>query len=359
VIVGVDTHAETHHAAVIDLHGRHLADHGFPTTIAGYQQLLDWATGLGCIDTVGVELTGSYGAALTRHLTAAGVTVREVNTTDKATRARRGKDDRIDAYAAAEKVLAGMATAIPKDTTGSTEAIRILTLTRDSAVTARSKTWNQLHAVLVTAPAALRDQFRDLSNARLKTVLAQLETPSTAHTVTTTTITVLRRLANRIITLSIEIDATDHDLDTLVAATAPTLLSRPGIGTHTAARFLICVADNGNADPLRSSPRPPHRRLPRPGLFRENKPDATQPRRRPESELRPPHRHHQPTQIRPNHPRLPRPNPRPRTPQPRRHPITETSPHPSHLPRPQNRRHHHLTPLDIHRTIQRNGNDLW
>jgi transposase len=245
VIVGVDTHAETHHAAVIDMHGRRLADHAFPTTTVGYQQLMDWSLRFGTIDTVGIELTGSYGAALTRHLTQAGVTVREVNTTDKATRARRGKDDRIDAYAAAEKVLAGMATAIPKDTTGSTEAVRVLTLTRDSAVTARSKTWNQLHAVLVTAPASLRDQLRDLSNAQLKKTLTQLETPAGADTVTTATITALHRLANRILTLTTEIDAADRDLKTLVAAAAPTLISRPGIGTHTAARFLICVANNG------------------------------------------------------------------------------------------------------------------
>ncbi|WP_460524439.1 IS110 family RNA-guided transposase, partial [Humibacter antri] len=245
VIVGVDTHADTHHAAVIDMHGRHLADHGFPTTIAGYQQLLDWAAGLGQIDTVGIELTGSYGAALTRHLTAAGVTVREVNTTDKATRARRGKDDQIDAYSAAEKVLAGMATAIPKDTTGNTEAIRVLTLTRNSAVTARTTTWNQVKAVLVTAPAPLREQLRGLSKARLKTTLAHMETPAGTDTVTTATITALRRLATRIITLSTEILDADRDLNTLVAATAPTLLTRPGINTHTAARFLICVADNG------------------------------------------------------------------------------------------------------------------
>src|SRR5690606_9240771 len=146
------------HAAVIDIHGRHLADQAFPSTRAGYQDLLEWVASHGVIDTIGVELTGSYGAALTRHLTAAGVTVREVNTTDKATRARRGKTDREDAYAAAEKTLAGMATAIPKDTTGNSEAIRALTLTRESAVASRTKTWNQLRALLVTAPAGPRAQ---------------------------------------------------------------------------------------------------------------------------------------------------------------------------------------------------------
>jgi transposase len=246
VIGGVDTHADTHHAAVIDIHGRHLADQAFPATVDGYQQLLDWVAGHGVIDMIGVELTSSYGAGLTRYLTAAGVTVREVNTTDKATRARRGKTDQADAYAAAEKTLAGMATAIPKDTTGNSEAIRVLTLARDSAVTSRTKTWNQLRALLVTAPAALRDQLRHLTPAKLRTTITALTIPEDADTVTRATITALHRLATRITTLDAEIRAADTDLTTLVTVTAPTLASRPGIGTHTAARLLICVADNGS-----------------------------------------------------------------------------------------------------------------
>jgi len=246
VIAGVDTHADSHHAAVIDIHGRHLADRAFPSTTAGYQDLLGWVAGHGVIDTIGVELTGSYGAALTRHLTAAGVTVREVNTTDKATRARRGKTDREDAYAAAEKTLAGMATAIPKDTTGNSEAIRVLTLTRDSAVASRTRTWNQLRAILVTAPAELRDQLRHLTPAKLRTAITALTIPDEADVVARTTITALQRLTARIGVLDAEIRAADTDLTTLVTTTAPTLASRPGIGTHTAARLLICVADNGS-----------------------------------------------------------------------------------------------------------------
>jgi hypothetical protein len=40
VIGGVDTHGETHHAAVIDHLGRHLADRKFPAAASGYRQLL-------------------------------------------------------------------------------------------------------------------------------------------------------------------------------------------------------------------------------------------------------------------------------------------------------------------------------
>ena len=40
VTVGVDTHRDVHHAAVIDAVGRPVADAGFPTTPEGYRQLL-------------------------------------------------------------------------------------------------------------------------------------------------------------------------------------------------------------------------------------------------------------------------------------------------------------------------------
>jgi hypothetical protein len=47
VTVGVDTHSDTHHAAVVDEVGRPLADAACATTTAGYRQLLGWAEGLG------------------------------------------------------------------------------------------------------------------------------------------------------------------------------------------------------------------------------------------------------------------------------------------------------------------------
>ncbi len=252
VVAGVDTHKHTHYAAVLDLTGRVLGSMEFPAIGAGYQALLDWVAGFGVIDRVGVELTGSYGAGLTRHLSAAGVQVVEVNTTDKVTRARRGKDDAIDAVAAAQKVLSGMATATPKSTTGASEAIRQLTASRDLAVRQRTQTMNQIHALIVTADETLRAQLRTLTRAKLLATLrafrpdrTRLAEPAQAAKLT------LRRLAERIRHLDEEIAAADTDLALLVEATAPTLLQRPGIGVHSAARFIITAADNAHR--IRSS----------------------------------------------------------------------------------------------------------
>ena len=73
VVAGVDTHADTHHVAVIDQRGRHLDDAEFPATAAGYTQIGMFLTGFGAVTAVGVEGTGSYGAELARRLSKAGL----------------------------------------------------------------------------------------------------------------------------------------------------------------------------------------------------------------------------------------------------------------------------------------------
>ena len=59
---GVDTHQDTHTAAVIDTTGRQLGDRQFPATAAGYRQLLGWLRTFGALLIVGIEGTGVYGA---------------------------------------------------------------------------------------------------------------------------------------------------------------------------------------------------------------------------------------------------------------------------------------------------------
>jgi transposase len=116
---------------------------------AGYRALVAWVGTLGMLRRAGVEGTGSYGAALARHLRAAGVEVIEVNAPDKPTRRRRGKTDTLDAQAAARAVLSGRASGSAKTGDGPVEMLRMLKMAKDSAVKARSQTINQLRAVLV------------------------------------------------------------------------------------------------------------------------------------------------------------------------------------------------------------------
>jgi len=111
---GVDTHLDLHVAAALDPIGGVLGTASFPTTTAGYRQLLVWLRSHGQVERVGVEGTGSYGAALARHLSTEGITVIEVPRPNRQVRRRQGKTDIIDAIAAARAVMSGEATGTPR-----------------------------------------------------------------------------------------------------------------------------------------------------------------------------------------------------------------------------------------------------
>jgi transposase len=107
---GVDTHSDSHTAAVIDQIGRVLGTQQFPTTPAGYTALLAWMRGHGRLSRVGVEGTGAYGAGLAHVLRDEHIDVIEVDRPDRKTRRFQGKSDPIDATQAARAALAGQRT---------------------------------------------------------------------------------------------------------------------------------------------------------------------------------------------------------------------------------------------------------
>jgi transposase len=254
VTVGVDTHSDVHHAAVIDEVGRPLADAGFATTPAGYRRLLAWAGGHGELAAFGVEGTGAYGAGLARHLRAAGQTVIEVDRPDRKTRRQRGKSDPIDAYAAAAAVLSGAAAGTPKTRDGRVEAIRTLRVARRSAIKGRTQAINQLKALVLTGPAELRQALAGQSTRQLLATCRRLRVTErlteATDPITAATKLTLRRLARRIAALNEEIDELDADLRPLVTATAPRLMAVYGVGTEVAAQLLVTAGDN--PDRLRS-----------------------------------------------------------------------------------------------------------
>ena len=241
---GVDTHGQTHHAAVIDSVGRQLGDCEFPTTPAGYRQLTSWLRTYGELSRVGVEGTGAYGAALARHLRTQAITVVEVDRPDRKARRARGKSDPLDAYAAARAALSGSASGIPKQRDGQVEAIRTLRVARRSAVKARTQAMNQLRALLLTGPAGLREQLRHLSPTVLVTTCAALRPGADLADPEQAVKTALRRLARRHQRLGEEIADADADLRELVTAAAPDLLALQGVGIDVAGQLLTTAGDN-------------------------------------------------------------------------------------------------------------------
>jgi transposase len=244
VLLGVDTHKDVHVAAVLNAAGVLVGSRSFPTTARGYQSLLAWARGFGPVARAGVECTGSYGAALTRHLRQAGVQVMEVNQPDKATRRRRGKTDAVDAEAAARAVLSERATAVPKSGDGHVEAMRMFKLARDSAVKSRTQAINQLQAVLVNVDPALRESLAGLSTKTLIRTCADLAEPDTGNPAIAAAFYTLQLLARRIQQLTAEARDLEKRIRETVATHNPRLLDRVGVGPDCAAALLITAGDN-------------------------------------------------------------------------------------------------------------------
>lgn len=248
---GVDTHQDTHTAAVIDTVGRVLGTEQFPATPAGYATLLAWMGSFGRLVRVGVEGTGVYGAGLARLLHDRGVQVVEVDRPDRKARRFQGKSDPIDAIAAAKAALAGTRTGAPKRRDGRIEALRNLRVARRSAIAQRADAQRQIKALIVTAPDQLRERLRHLPSRELIAVCADLRpdradvaSPATAATIA------LCCLARRHRQLSAEIADLDELLEPLVAAINPHLLAATGVGTDTAGQLLVTAGHNH--DRLRS-----------------------------------------------------------------------------------------------------------
>lgn len=243
VVLGVDTHKDFHVAAVLSALGQLLGTGSFPTTTAGYEQLLAWAREFGRVDRAGVECTGSYGAALSRHLRAEEIKVIEVNRGDRSDRRRRGKTDTLDAETAARAVLSGRATAIAKAGDGHVEMLRIFKLAKASAIKSRSQAINQLKAVLVRVEPALRESMTGLSNPALFRRCADLAVTEPLDPAGAAIFT-LRLLARRIQELTNEIDELNTQITAAIEARAPKLLQRYGVGPDTAAALLVAAGDN-------------------------------------------------------------------------------------------------------------------
>ncbi|MBE1582211.1 IS110 family transposase [Nonomuraea angiospora] len=244
IVGGVDTHANTHHAAVVMMNGGRIADAQFPATSAGYEQLVEWMRSFGRLHAVGVEGTGSYGAALARHLRAGGIVVIEVNRPDRRQRRNVGKSDPLDAYAAADAVLAGRATARPKSGDGIVESIRVIHLARSGAVKARTACLNELRGLLVTAPASLRERLPGLGAEPLTRACARLRPAGDLAAPEQSAKLALRSLARRYQALTAEIDGLHLQLKALIARARPDLLSIHGVGVETAAQLLTTCGDN-------------------------------------------------------------------------------------------------------------------
>lgn len=240
IAVGVDTHKERHYAVALDHLGQMLAELTFAATAAGYCELQRWAEELAAGGELvfGIEGAGSWGAGLSDHLLQAGHMVLEVERPRRRDRGT-GKSDRLDAIAAAKRVLSDENVSIPRHR-GVLTAIRALLIARRSAVAERTRVLNQLQALTATAPVKLRERIGQGTGKQLERRILSLRTRANAEPDERVVFAVMRDLAVHSRTLGQDAKRYQNHLAELVRSLDQTLLDEPGIGPISAAKLLAC-----------------------------------------------------------------------------------------------------------------------
>lgn len=250
-VVGVDTHAATHHYAIIDSRTGGVVDHAeFPTHAKGLLRAVSWIarrtgepTG-GDLDRVliSIEGTRSYGAQIAALLTQTGYRVVDAPSPKR----ERGsaKNDHVDALVAARGSLHRQVDQLADARAGQTSTtLQILLTARDSMTSERTRAVNALNALLRTHALGI-DARRKVNRPAIRTIAAWRPRKSDTLALATARAEAIR-LAARILALDTEVDANEHVLLELVQQTHPTLLDLPGVGAISAATVLTAWSHPG------------------------------------------------------------------------------------------------------------------
>jgi transposase len=246
VVIGVDTHSQTHTAALVDARtGAVLARATVTADPDGYAELLALAEEHSGLRAWAMEGTGGYGAGLARHLADRQELVVELDRPKRPARRAGAKSDPIDAERAARDALARTQLAQPK--TGAERAALQMRLTaRRAAVEAAATAQRQLLAMIITSPETVRARFRGQTTRAAITTAAQLRPgASKADLETVTALTVLHGLARRIRFLEAEALGHEQAIRGIVRTWRPDLLELIGVGPIVAATVLAAWSHPG------------------------------------------------------------------------------------------------------------------
>ena len=245
VVIGVDTHSQTHTAAVVDARtGAVLARATVTADPDGYAELSALAEQHSGLRAWAMEGTGGYGAGLARHLAAAGELVVELDRPKRPARRAGAKSDPIDAERAARDALARTRLAQPK--TGARAG---------RAADAPDRTAGRRGRHRRPAAAAGDGHHRPGGGAG---PLPRAEHPrhdchrrpcdstaSSGDVEITAALAVLRDLARRIRFLESEAIGHEQAIRTLVRSWRPDLLELTGVGPIVAATVLAAWSHPG------------------------------------------------------------------------------------------------------------------
>lgn len=247
IVIGADTHKQTHTCAAVDgATGQLLDELTIPARAAGFTELVAWARGLGEERTWAIEDCRHVSGSLERFLIAHGE--RAVRVAPKLTGPSRrgervrGKSDPIDARAVARAALQeGVETLPAAHLDEDSLAVKLLLDHREGLVRARSQEQQRLrwhlHDLWPELEVPLGGLDRLVWLERVAGKLSRAE-QSTRVRIARELVVEIRRRTRRVKELEAELEA-------LVKEQAPGLLGLEGCGTMSAAKLIAETAGAG------------------------------------------------------------------------------------------------------------------
>ncbi len=269
VVIGVDTHVETHTACAVRVDNGAVLDRiTVPTTTAGYRELVEFADTV-CEELTGqlaraahepsldlepvvltarawaIEGTGGHGAGLSRVLEQGHELVFELDRPQRARRRHGKKSDPLDAERAAREALSRPRLGTPRAGTGDRQVLAQLLSARAGAVQAATDAQRQLFSWVVSAPEQIRERLRGRRGHDLLTAAARLRGHATWGRDAQLIATTLATVARRALTLIEEAKGYDKQIRDLVRQWRPDLLNQVGVGPIVAATVLCAWSHPG------------------------------------------------------------------------------------------------------------------
>lgn len=239
--IGIDTHKDSLACCLIDDLGIPVDERTLPNDPAGHAGLVGWVRSLDPVPVVGLEGSGSFGAAAARVLADAGLDAREVppqlSHRERRTTRRAGKSDPGDAFAIARVVARERELPPVRLEDGTTELALLLTARR-RLVDEATRVRNAIHAHLLvllpgygaSAPNLVAASHRRMVRARLRGLRG-------------VRVGLVRRDLDRLAGLMAESRSMERDIARRVAGHP--LLGMPGVGSLVAATILARLGDPG------------------------------------------------------------------------------------------------------------------
>ena len=126
----------------------------------------------------------------------------------------------------------------PAGSMPSVAMIRSLRIPREALVNQRTQAINQLRALIVTAPAELRESLAGLTAKQLIERVAHFRVGSVTSPAEASRFA-MRQLGRHVLHIDVQVEDLDRQLDPLVAGRAPELLAIYGVGVEVASNLLV------------------------------------------------------------------------------------------------------------------------